>query len=73
MREPKYYTIGRLEQEICFPEDKVCCNNCEKAYSDSLGRMACSVLHRLIFSPYEQPKDCHIQITGEIRGMKKDG
>ena len=73
MREVRYYTIGKLgKMEICFPEDRVCCRNCDRAYSDKLGRGTCDVLRRLIFVPDVLHPDCPIEFTGEIRGTKND-
>lgn len=72
MKEVTYYTIGRLgKMEICFPDDKVCCKNCDRAYADGLGRMKCDLLHELIFEPHTTPERCPIEFTGEIRGRKE--
>ena len=69
----EYYTIGKLGyDEICFPEDRVCCKNCERAYEDGLKRPKCKVLDRLIFDLGTRWEDCPIQFTGEIRGTRKE-
>jgi len=72
-RHIDYYTIGHLYgQEICFPEDNICCRHCHRAYKDSLGRMKCGVLDRLIFDGNARWDDCPIEFNGEIRGMRKE-
>ena len=72
MKPISYYTIGHLGKlEICFPEDKVCCKNCERAYPDGMNRMKCDMLRRLVFEPLMLMDDCPIEFTGEIRGTKE--
>lgn len=73
MKDVTYYTVGKLgKMEVCFPEDKICCKNCDRAYADSLGRMKCDLLHQLVFVPSMILDDCPIEFNGEIRGQKDD-
>lgn len=68
-----YYTMGRIgSDEIWFPEDFICCKNCRRAHADSLDRPICPVLNRIIFDKNARYDDCPIEITGEIRGTRKE-
>jgi len=65
-----YYTVGELgNMEICFPEDKVYCLNCELLYTDATNRNRCTLRKRLIFEPYNILDDCPIQFNGRKRGV----
>ena len=69
----EYYTMGRIgSDEIWFPEDDICCKNCIRAYTDSMNRSKCPVLNRIIFDKNTRYEDCPIEITGEIRGQRKE-
>ena len=73
MKNITYYTIGHLgKMEVGFPEDRVCCRNCERAYPDKLNRVTCDMLRRLIFDPEVLHPDCPIEFTGEVRGTVTD-
>lgn len=66
----EWYTVGELgKMEICFPEDKVCCLNCELLYTDSTNRLRCTLRKRLIFEPYDILSDCPIEFKGKKRGF----
>ena len=68
-----YYTLGMIGQrEIWFPEDDICCKNCDASYTDSMNRPKCPVLNRIIFDKNARYEDCPIEITGEIRGTRKE-
>lgn len=68
----EYYTLGKIgEDDIWFPEDDICCKNCIRAYTDSMNRAKCPVLNRIIFDKNARYDDCPIDITGEIRGVKR--
>lgn len=66
----EYYTIGTVE--IAFPEDKVCCLNCELLTSDNLNRPKCRKTGCLIHEPRLISELCPIQFNGEIRGTRKE-
>lgn len=65
-----YYTLGTVE--IAFPQDDVCCLNCELLTSDNLNRPKCRKTNSLIYEPRLLPDNCPIQFNGEIRGTKKE-
>ena len=68
-----YYTMGKIgSDEIWFPEDDICCKHCIRAYTDSMQRPKCPVLNRIIFDKNARYEDCPIEITGEIRGQRKE-
>ena len=70
-----YYTVGKIEYEIFFPEDKVKCQNCRYCYEEKgLRRFRCGITDYLIYEPSENglPDVCPAKLTGEIRGTRKD-
>lgn len=70
IKQTEYYTIGMVE--ICFPEDDICCFNCELLTSDNLNRPKCRKTGALIYEPKLIHELCPIQFTGEIRGTRKE-
>lgn len=73
IKQVDYYTLGYIgRREICFPEDDVCCRNCECSYEGSLKRAKCSILDRMIFDLNARWDDCPIQFNGEIRGTRHE-
>ena len=66
IKQVNYYTIGLVE--VAFPEDKLCCMNCEMLTSDNLNRPKCRKSGCLIYEPRLLPENCPINFTGEIRG-----
>ena len=70
IKQIDYYTIGTVE--IAFPEDKICCINCELCTSDNLNRPKCRKTGNLIYEPRLLPDSCPIYFSGEIRGTRKE-
>ena len=65
----KYYTVGTVE--VFFPDDKICCMNCELLTSDNLNRPKCRKTGCLIYDTKTIHDYCPISFTGEIRGRKE--
>lgn len=62
-----YYTTGRAEIEIGFPEDDVCCFHCWMLYKDSADRYMCRWLHKEAYRPKQGIlPDCPLHFEEEI-------
>lgn len=70
IKQIDYYTIGTVE--IAFPENDICCQNCELLTSDGLKRPKCRKTASLIYELYDVPDNCPVLFTGEIRGTRKE-
>ena len=55
-----YYTVGRAIIEVGFPENRVCCEYCDRLIADSLRRPMCSLTRKLIFAPASIDYDCPV-------------
>lgn len=61
-----YYTTGRVNVTVHFPEDKVKCFHCWMRYKDSTDRQMCRLLNREIYYINEGiHEDCPLYFEGE--------
>lgn len=58
-----YYTAGYAAVTVFFPEDRICCGNCEFCYDDGLHRCWCRLTRKLVFDPWGgRPESCPLEI-----------
>lgn len=70
-----YFTMGRAVIDIAFPKDIVSCQYCPFCRSESdLNRYWCRLTNTMIYEPSlrELPECCPIELTGEVRGKRKE-
>ena len=70
-----YFTIGQAVIEIAFPKDIVSCQYCPYCRAENdLRRYWCRLKNTMIYEPFERglPQYCPIELTGEIRGTRKE-
>jgi len=61
-----YYTYGKMELSIPFPEDKVYCFHCVMRYKDSTDRQMCRLLHEEIYDIKSGVReDCPLKFESE--------
>ena len=69
----RFYTTGRAEIEIHFPENNVCCMHCWMAYRDSMERYMCRWLNREIYRPRDGIlMDCPLHFENEKQEENED-
>lgn len=69
----EFYTIGTVgRMKVMFPEDRVCCNNCELLTTDRLERPKCRLTNYLIFEPRLLSDICPLQFNGDVVKTRKD-
>lgn len=47
----KFYTYGKCEITMEFPENDICCQHCRMSYKDGMGRIMCTLLSHEIYRP----------------------
>lgn len=58
----RYYTTGKTEISVHFPENDVCCFHCWARYKDSGDRQMCRLLNRELYYIKEGiHEDCPLQ------------
>lgn len=70
-----YFTMGRIEVDVAFPKDIVSCQYCPFCRAESdMHRYWCRINNAMLYDPFVigLPEGCPIEITGEIRGKKKE-
>ena len=67
-----WYTIGRVNLRIAFPEGEVKCKWCPHLRADEAnGRHFCRLTGSIVYSKEIIADDCPIEFTGETVGKEK--
>ena len=75
----RWYTSGTLT--INFPEDDICCGQCQLCYEDNMRRPRCSLDNHLVYSKEHISPFCRLvfdsmvnepveQVDKEVMGVK---
>lgn len=70
-----YFTMAEAKIEVGFPKEYVSCQYCPFCRSESdLKRYWCRLNNMMLYEPFMLglPEGCPLEITGEIRGKKKE-
>lgn len=61
----RYYSRGRTELTVYFPEDEIKCRYCPFCRAEeALGRFWCRLTNDMIYNPYSELGDkCPLEIT----------
>lgn len=59
-----YYTSATLT--LYFPEDDVCCGQCQLCYEDNLKRPRCSLDNHLVYSKETRSAFCRLVLDANV-------
>ena len=63
-----FYTYGRLECDVAFPQDDVKCKWCRFLRLEMGLRHRCSLTERILYSPEHRPESCPLKMEVKIDG-----
>ncbi len=68
-----YYTRGYAAVVVNFPENQICCENCEFCYDDSMKRCWCRLTRHLVFNPtVGRSPECPLEMEEPEDGQPMD-
>lgn len=67
----KYYTLGKLETQVGFPENQAVCGYCPFVKSEfDLKRHRCLVTDEMLYSLEIRGRECPLKFSGEIEEVE---